>query len=277
MSCRHRRFLARKEKPSIPDMIAENAYQRIFDRMNNEINRLWQRSIFLGTFLVLIFVGYGNVLLRLFSPEECCRKTEFLYESPLNVVCVGISILGVAFSVLWIMMGKGSKAWQEKYERTIYEFESNGNNWNESLRHFARYGITHGRLRGIMPEEFSDCVLSLKSGGFSPSRINILIGQLSCFFWCFIGLIHIFLYSDWQSVGLRIGVMFQLCPKSIVAFAFLIIVALSLFVFPRFGRSGVIRKKQEQESKRRVRTRKRRSKHVATIKTPNKETFYENK
>ena len=38
-------------------MIAENAYQRIFDQMNNEINRLWQRSIFLGTFLVLIFVG----------------------------------------------------------------------------------------------------------------------------------------------------------------------------------------------------------------------------
>lgn len=261
MPCRYCRIWGRKGKKNIPDMIAENVYSRMFDRMNNEINRLWQRSIFLGTFLVLIFVGYGNVLLKLFNFSDP-KETGFLYSSPLNVICVGISILGISLSILWIMMAKGSKAWQEKYERTIYEFESNGNNWDDLLRKLAKFGIPHGRLRGIRPEEFSNCMLSCKAGGFSPSKINILIGQLSWAFWCFIGFVHIFLYSDWQAVGLRIIAMFQLCPKGVVFFVFLIIVALSLFALPCLGKSGVIQKKQKQEEKRRERARKRKSKHV---------------
>lgn len=186
MCCRHCRFLGRKEKKDISDIIEENAYQRIFDRMNNEINRLWQRSIFLGTFLVLIFVGYGNVLLRLFGADA----SKFYYESPLNIVCVGISILGIVFSILWIMMAKGSKAWQEKYERTIYEFENDEVNWNTNLRCLVEKGIIHGRLKGVPSNKFDNCILNRGAGAYSPSKLNIALGQISLVLWGLCALFH---------------------------------------------------------------------------------------
>ena len=242
MRCHRCRILFRKEKTNIPDMIAENAYQRIFDQMNNEINRLWQRSIFLGTFLVLIFVGYGNVLLKLFSPEECCRKTEFLYDSPLNIVCVGISILGVAFSVLWIMMGKSSKAWQEKYEQTIYEFEDDEKNWNQNLRTLAGYGILHGRLKGIDRKSFSNCLLSTDAGAFSPSRINIALGQISLIFWCLCALFHFLSYC----------LANNFCDLLNNPRSWGIVIPAAIFIFTCICiccrcESGVIQRKQEEE------------------------------
>lgn len=163
--------------------------------MNNEISRLWQRSIFLAGFLGLLFAGYGNVLLKLFG-REGAGKIEFCYASPLNLVCVGISTLGILFSVLWIMMGKGSKAWQEKHERTIFNFERHEIENNEVFKKLSARGLAHGYLNDVSSEKFDNCIFSEKSGAYSPSKINIAIGQISLALWSLCALFHFFSYCS---------------------------------------------------------------------------------
>lgn len=78
-----------------------------------EITYLWQRSIFLTAFLVLCFTGYGTVV-NTFA-DSCLTINVIL----LHEIAMGISIIGITFSLIWIMMVKGSKAWYEVYEDAI--------------------------------------------------------------------------------------------------------------------------------------------------------------
>lgn len=170
-------------------MIEGSTLDHFYDCMKLEIGRLWQRSVFLATFLVLIFAGYGNVLLKLFDTKHSWC-VECLCISLLNLVCVVISVFGILFSILWILMGKGSKAWQEKYERTLFLFVENVENWNSTVSGLAKHGITHGRLRGVEAERFDNGIFNFKAGAYSPSKINIMIGQISLFFWVIVGISH---------------------------------------------------------------------------------------
>jgi len=60
----------------------KDVYESLWKCRDFELLHLWQRSIVLTLFLVMCFIG-------------------------------------VIFSCLWIMMGKGSKAWYEIYENAI--------------------------------------------------------------------------------------------------------------------------------------------------------------
>jgi len=81
-----------------------------------EISNLWQRSVFLTAFLVLLFTVYGYVVSGMLKYE--CKSILVSSE-----ICCGISLAGLAFSIIWIMMAKGSKAWYEIYERRICDIE----------------------------------------------------------------------------------------------------------------------------------------------------------
>ena len=115
----------------IAEKLSEKCFDYFHDSMNNEISRLWQRSIFLAALLGLVFAGYGNTLLKFFDSACFCENGAFA-DSTLNFVCVGISFFGVLFSALWIMMMKGSKAWQEEYEHTLFSFIDDYVKKNES-------------------------------------------------------------------------------------------------------------------------------------------------
>ena len=80
-----------------------------------ELSHLWQRSIFLSAFLILCFTGYGSLLMLMFEKPNLIEYA--------NLLAYAIGILGLVFSCLWIMMGKGSKAWYERYENAISAFE----------------------------------------------------------------------------------------------------------------------------------------------------------
>ena len=154
--------LSDKEK-----MILENLYRC----RDLELNNLWQKSIFLGPFLILCFTGYGFLLDKLFQGESFSLKT--------NILCIALSIVSAIFSMLWIYMFKGSKAQYELCERAIANYEQRELN--------IPYGYAMGTLR-YNEIEFDDNPLSTKAGKFSPSKINILIGQVSLWLWivCFI-------------------------------------------------------------------------------------------
>ena len=106
-----------------------------------ELTSLWQRSVFLATFLVLIFTAYlglsSAVLGRMNDTQAYISSTHYLPHGFLtieaspnprsalslfavlsNSIEFGIgffvlSLMGSSFSILWIFMAKGSKYWYE--------------------------------------------------------------------------------------------------------------------------------------------------------------------
>lgn len=126
-------------------------YDKLWEGRDFELSHLWQRSIFLATFIVALFTIYFSVLDNFTSPDtpfenskleiianenletEGLAKTdesmlaimhdedESIVDKPsfqliaLDVIC----LFGFMFSVLWICMAKGSKYWYERHENGI--------------------------------------------------------------------------------------------------------------------------------------------------------------
>lgn len=129
----------------------KDVYNRLWDGRDFEIEHLWQRSVFLGAFLILFFTVYFTLFGSLFNaardsdssvnqsvieaevtmggtslsvmekeePEET-DILDYLSENGwANLALLIVSLLGASFSLLWIFMAKGSKYWYEKYEGSI--------------------------------------------------------------------------------------------------------------------------------------------------------------
>lgn len=153
-------------------------YERLQKNRELEIKNLWQRSIFLATFLVLCYTAYGaligNLLNQCLNAEKICQY---------NIVAILTSFAGIIISVLWICMAKGSKAWQEVYEDAISDYEHRY--WRDIPDEFHS-----DELKGDHNKR-DRCLLSTKGGPFSPSKINIVIGQISFLIWICIAIGHI--------------------------------------------------------------------------------------
>lgn len=145
-----------------------------------ELSHLWQRSIFLTAFLILCYTGYGSIIIGFLD-----RKDLEVY----NVAACLISTLGIVFSSLWIMMGKGSKAWYERYEQAIAAFESNEKYASEKIRDIGGFG--YEQINKYEHKNINNCLFSGSGGAYSPSRINIAIGQISLVIWLGAFLFHI--------------------------------------------------------------------------------------
>ena len=154
-------------------MILDNLYRC----RDIEINNLWQKSMFLGTLLVLCFTGYGILLSSMIKESQ--KEVLFNY----NLLCFIVCFISIIFSILWIYMFKGSKAHYEIYERAITKFEK------KPMKIKKRFVM--GRLkRKNIPIDQN--LFSTNGGNFSPSRINILIGQISLILWIFAIMCHLF-------------------------------------------------------------------------------------
>lgn len=154
-------------------MILDNLYRC----RDIEINNLWQKSMFLGTLLVLCFTGYGILLFSMIKESQ--KEVLFNY----NLLCFIVCFISIIFSILWIYMFKGSKAHYEIYERAITKFEK------KPMKIKKRFVM--GRLkRKNIPIDQN--LFSTNGGNFSPSRINVLIGQISLILWIFAIMCHLF-------------------------------------------------------------------------------------
>ena len=163
-----------------------------------EIQNLWQRSIFLATFTVILFTGYGFLIEKLISTacEEtssyCAQTTPAKGDLQLlltHLACSTLAFLGIVFSIIWTMMAKGSKAWYEIYERRICNIE-------DALAIPEIYRMNPGA-----PWKLENSLWSRESGPYSVSKINILLGQV--------------LRTIWQiALNLHIAFAFPLYCKS---------------------------------------------------------------
>lgn len=167
--------------------LAYKTLNRLYECRNLEISNLWQRSAFLIGMLLLIYTGYGYLIFETFKKFNVDPK---FIDLPANILGLAISCLGLVFSVLWIKMAKGSKAWYEVYEGAITELEySLSDKFNATKGSFNAEQYVMGAMT-LEKKDISNCWLDTKAGSYSPSKINIAIGQYSFIIWTTCILLH---------------------------------------------------------------------------------------
>ena len=150
-------------------------YKEVWEGRNFEISHLWQRSVFLATFMLAIMAGYGALLLQLLKVKPCCTPTKY------HLVAVFLCYLGYIFSLLWVMMAKGSKFWYERYELAISVFVKDSIEKNQDIPYYGNLPY---------PYKMNDSVLNTSAGYYSVSKINICIGIIGIFAWSIINVVH---------------------------------------------------------------------------------------
>ena len=180
-------------------------YKEVWEGRNFEISHLWQRSVFLATFMLAIMAGYGTLLLQLLKVKPCCTPTKY------HLVAVFLCYLGYIFSLLWVMMAKGSKFWYERYERAISVFIKNRIEKNS----FVPY---YGNLP--KPYEMNDSVLNTSAGNYSVSKINICIGIIGLFAWSIINVVHsvFFFLNICKNSDITQAILFGIGQCGIISF-----------------------------------------------------------
>ena len=196
-----------KTNLSIKELYAQYWHCRDF-----EIQNLWQRSIFLGTFLILCFTGYGFFFCKAFFTDDgnfiglwseakecCCNSLTLSPNWQIHIIAVFIAMIGIIMSVLWICLAKASKAWVEVYEAAIASIDTEDNFMPTMCKkvggfHMEKltlYGHNEYSANNAESAQFSNSLCSCKGGLFSPSKINICIGQISLVIWLLIVIVHI--------------------------------------------------------------------------------------
>ena len=161
-------------------------YRILWEGRNTEISNLWQRSILLGTFLVLLWTASGWLFVRyldLFQSRNIISNRLYLRE--LSIGAFVLSSLGAVMSILWIYMTKASKAWMEYSEGQINKAQGFQSKLFSPCfpKGFPMHGTTGAEY--ISGCKWNKCIFSTKGGPFSPSKINIMVGIISLFYFIF--------------------------------------------------------------------------------------------
>jgi len=159
------------EKKSVSHKELRESFYRLRDF---EISNLWQRSIFLSALLVLFFSAYGFLVSKLL--EEGSTNT-ILY----NEISAVLALFATSFSIIWIMMAKGSKVWYEVYERKICKIEQ-----ESDLQIAKEYQMG----ADIKPWDLDASIWTNKAGSYSVSKLNIVIGRFLLYIWLSIFVFH---------------------------------------------------------------------------------------
>jgi uncharacterized membrane protein len=88
------------------------AFKRACENRDFEISNFWKRALYFGGFIAIIFNGYVNILTG--------KNADAVKASPLDLYLI---LLGIIFSVAWLLAIKGSKQWQENWEQHINKLE----------------------------------------------------------------------------------------------------------------------------------------------------------
>ncbi len=188
----------------------KDAYERTWACHDFELSHLWQRSVFLAVFLLAIAGAYGTLLLNMYFPGEqneifiwdwdektieedrndikkATKKIEYKAKNTTwqqHAIASGVCWLGISFSILWVMMAKGSKYWFERYEAGINAFED-----GDAGKKLAGYPH-HGDMSKLKPHQFNENIFSPKSGHYSVSKVNGTIGIISLTAFSFLEMFH---------------------------------------------------------------------------------------
>ena len=197
----------------------KDIYKEVWECRNFEITNLWQRSVFLGAFMLAIAAGYGTLIHGMLFPENAraviYEKQQdgslyIKYSAELSVsqenseekadiitayqhlAASGVCYLGIVFSMLWVMMAKGSKMWYERYEGGINYFT--GSEYFDELRQEDLKMPYYGNLPRRPPHKISDSIFSPWAGYYSVSKVNCVIGIVGIYAWGVLNMLHFGLF-----------------------------------------------------------------------------------
>jgi hypothetical protein len=192
-----KRFLGDEDTPAYPSEKNMNrlreAYKKAWECRNFEIDKFWSRSAFFWGFIVLIFTGYITLLTKENNSVSQANGYPIFY----------LMLMGFLFSLAWLLVIKGSKAWQE--------------NWEAHIDYLEDY---------ISGPLYKTIWLSKEYKYYSVSKVNEVLAIITMFVW--IGLIikYIFQYNlcipflctDWKDkIDLEIPIgVFVTCVFSVV-------------------------------------------------------------
>lgn len=193
---------------STDKLTLKDAYKELWHCRDFELEHFWQRSIFLTAFLMACYTGYGFVLAKILDGDCSCPIVA-------NLAGVAFSAIGMILSTLWIMMAKGSKAWYERYESAISNFfkiaglseEERVALMEKGVGNIIAFAYQYARDFRNYSAPVSNSLFNTKGGAYSPSKINILLGQLVFLIWVFIACIHfVMLYQRHITINMAIAV-----------------------------------------------------------------------
>lgn len=207
----------------------------LYQMRDLELKLLWQRSVFLTAFLSIIFGGYGMLLSKIFSEAYIYAEDDTVLL--LNVIALALALIGIIFSMLWIMTAKGSKAWYEVYENKINKLE-------ESL---ALNLPELFKLKEIEPQTLNANLCNHSAGPFSVSKINILIGQIMLLIWFVIFNCHLLFILKFLNVISAPQTLY--CALTAVMFAiFLILILICFCPCIKIARSSSLQPKTDSKA-----------------------------
>ncbi len=160
-------------------------YELLYKAYADEIKNLWQRSVFLGTFMVLVWTGYGALQLKFI--EKCAENPPL--SSTYHLISLGLCAVIIVLSLLWVAMAKGSKFVQEAHENKIRKWEFIYIEINKIFCNLNDYKPTKDKLS-------QDLFLcggldnNLKAFRYSPSKINIALGWFSAVIATILCIVH---------------------------------------------------------------------------------------
>ena len=93
--------------------ITKELRERFYHLRDFEIQNLWQRTSIFAGFIGLLFAGYGYIFLGSSTSDPIVK----------HAWSCGIAALAIIFSMFWIALAKGAKAWIEVQEEMICEIE----------------------------------------------------------------------------------------------------------------------------------------------------------
>ena len=199
-------------------------YKILYGAYADEIKNLWQRSIFLGAFMVLVWSGYGVLQLKaieiignLAQGTLCTQGAEQTLSLVYISASIGLCAVIIVLSWLWIAMAKGSKFVQEAHEAKIRQYSK-----RYKCNLFCDLNVYQKATNKRWYDKLS-FICPLKSYRYSPSKINIALGWVSLLVSIVLLYIHLFIQTsmrekiqEWISLVLSTSFVF-ICPLIFVA------------------------------------------------------------
>src|SRR4051812_23941395 len=136
---------------------AEKALEKALEIRKFEIELYWKRATYFWAFIAAIFGAYFLVLK---AELDAASDTLFLINS-----------LGLTFSIGWYFANRGSKFWQENWERHVDDLED---------------PITGPLYKTVLNKDEYGFWALTDAYAFSVSRINTILSLYVSFIWVFL-------------------------------------------------------------------------------------------
>lgn len=151
--------------PKEADTRAGRALSAALDIRKFEVDLYWKRATYFWAFIATAFAGYA-----------------LTYKEHDPWISLLFSAFGLVFSFAWYLVNRGSKFWQNNWERHVDLLED----------------MTLGPLYEVVAENVESRNVLIASGKFSVTKINQMLSVFVTLVWLLLFIKSLGLFPDWH-------------------------------------------------------------------------------